>query len=296
MAGMSDFAFSAKMRDIVTRMVEETVDRIRPVDRYGEVDSINPAINKCGVILNGETAPILISMGSVKPVSVGSIVRVSGRTGDRYISDVIGSPVDVPFYTVPVGGIMPFAGTVAPAKWLICNGSVVLRATYPELFAVLSTNYNWGGETVLDFRIPYLIDGYAPVGVGAGVNPLGQYGGSATAALSWNHVPQHVHTGVDHLHNDFSMQKTILANPNNSAAHQAALGVSSNAGSSVLQGSDSGRFMTGVSGNTGAADRSLTTGAGNQPTSPFSGLAATGNAFSVRNPYLSMNFIIRATP
>lgn len=107
MSGMSDFAFSAKMRDIVTRMVEETVDRIRPSDRYGTVDSINTTTGKCGVILNGETAPVLINMGALQPASTGLVVRVSGKTGDRYISDVFGP---VSFSSL---GVTELAGTPA---------------------------------------------------------------------------------------------------------------------------------------------------------------------------------------
>ena len=43
--------------------------------------------------------------------------------------------------TVPVGSLMPFAGTTAPNGYLLCDGSEVLIADYPELFAVIGYVY-----------------------------------------------------------------------------------------------------------------------------------------------------------
>ncbi|MGN8278169.1 phage tail protein [Pseudomonas sp. SMN5] len=43
---------------------------------------------------------------------------------------------------------------VPAAGWLKCNGAVLLRASYPRLFAVIGTAHNSGGETSLQFRLP----------------------------------------------------------------------------------------------------------------------------------------------
>jgi microcystin-dependent protein len=54
----------------------------------------------------------------------------------------------------PVGTLLPFAGEVAniPTGYLLCDGSLVLRADFPALFTAIGTN--WGTDTVDDFRLP----------------------------------------------------------------------------------------------------------------------------------------------
>jgi microcystin-dependent protein len=53
------------------------------------------------------------------------------------------------------GIIQPFGGTVAPAGWLICDGSAINRAIYSNLFAALGTV--WGvGDGATTFNIPDL--------------------------------------------------------------------------------------------------------------------------------------------
>ena len=91
MTGMTDFAFSTKMRDTIIKMAEEAVQRSRPADRYGVVDSIDLVNKKCGVTLNGETAPVIVNLGALSPSAVGQTVRVSGTAGDKYVADVFGA-------------------------------------------------------------------------------------------------------------------------------------------------------------------------------------------------------------
>jgi hypothetical protein len=54
----------------------------------------------------------------------------------------------------PPGFVGTTAGTVAPTGWLMCDGSIQVRATYPALFGVIGTSYNTSGETALQFRLP----------------------------------------------------------------------------------------------------------------------------------------------
>lgn len=57
---------------------------------------------------------------------------------------------------VPAGSTITFAAAAAPAGWLECDGAVVLRATYPGLFAAIGTVFNTGGESGAQFRLPDL--------------------------------------------------------------------------------------------------------------------------------------------
>jgi microcystin-dependent protein len=63
-------------------------------------------------------------------------------------------------YPIPTGAILPFvAGTTAriPDSYLYCNGGEYNPLLYPELFAVLGTQFNTGGETAGFFRVPDLV-------------------------------------------------------------------------------------------------------------------------------------------
>lgn len=65
------------------------------------------------------------------------------------------NPLSVAQQVSPVGVIAPFAGTVAPARWLLCYGQPVSRVTYSLLFSVISTVYGVGdGSTT--FNLPDL--------------------------------------------------------------------------------------------------------------------------------------------
>jgi microcystin-dependent protein len=56
--------------------------------------------------------------------------------------------------TIPVGALMPYAGSSAPTGWLLCYGQTVSRTTYADLFAVLGTTYGAGDGST--FGIPDL--------------------------------------------------------------------------------------------------------------------------------------------
>jgi microcystin-dependent protein len=64
-------------------------------------------------------------------------------------------------FLVPTGSITPFAGVVEPTGWIFCYGQSLLRASYPTLFAALSTNY--GSADGSHFNVPDL-RGRVPLG------------------------------------------------------------------------------------------------------------------------------------
>ena len=57
--------------------------------------------------------------------------------------------------------IMPYAGAVAPAGWLLCNGASVLRSDWPGLFAVIGGSY--GAVDGAHFRCPTCVAVSLPV-------------------------------------------------------------------------------------------------------------------------------------
>lgn len=52
--------------------------------------------------------------------------------------------------TLPIGSIVAFSGENIPNGWLLCDGSVVSRTTYSELFNAIGLNYVEDGVEWLD--------------------------------------------------------------------------------------------------------------------------------------------------
>lgn len=82
---------------------------------------------------------------------------------------------------VPIGSIFPFAGTIIPLGYLLCDGALVSRVEYPTLYQTLGTTYgaSAGGEY---FRLPDL-RGRFPLGNAAMANPLSNIIVNKTVAL-----------------------------------------------------------------------------------------------------------------
>jgi hypothetical protein len=86
---------------------------------------------------------------------------------------------------VPAGTISPFAGSSAPAGWLLCEGQAVSRTTYAVLFAAISTAYGVG-DGATTFNVPNLKKRF-PIGLDAAtpaVDTLGETGGQFDATIN----------------------------------------------------------------------------------------------------------------
>ena len=55
--------------------------------------------------------------------------------------------------SLPVGVIIPFAGTSVPTGYLLCNGAAVSRTDYANLFAAIGTLYGAGNGSTT-FNLP----------------------------------------------------------------------------------------------------------------------------------------------
>lgn len=94
----------------------------------------------------------------------------------------------------PIGAIQIFSASGAPnTKWLVCNGQSLLRASYPALFAIISTNYGLGSDLVTNttFALPDLRD-RVPVGAGT-TYTVAQPFGAIGSALVITDLPSHAH-------------------------------------------------------------------------------------------------------
>ena len=93
---------------------------------------------------------------------------------------------------IPVGAICSYSGDEIPDDYLLCDGSSLLRSTYPDLFSVIGTKY--GSIDDLHFNLPDLRN---RVGVGKSssspYNILGNTGGETSHTLTIAEMPAHSH-------------------------------------------------------------------------------------------------------
>jgi microcystin-dependent protein len=198
---------------------------------------------------------------------------------------------------VPIGSIFPFAGSIAPYGYLLCDGSEVERAKYGSLYDVIGTTYN--GATALTgvntFRLPDLrgrfalgrdnmdnggtvpnvLGTYVDAGGGvagrvAGTEPqnVGQSSGQSTSTLTVNNLPQHSHNMIGSAGEQYHAVKLDTALP-----------------------TDFGAFLD--AGPTAAGRFNYLPNSGNINVPSGTTL---NQPFSVMNPYLTLNYIIRSGP
>lgn len=92
--------------------------------------------------------------------------------------------------TLPVGTVQPFLGLTPPLGYLICQGQLISKVEYPELYNICKSTF--GTETETHFYLPDLrgktIAGYSEND--NTMNSIGKLLGSAT----------HIHNVKDHYH------------------------------------------------------------------------------------------------
>ena len=110
--------------------------------------------------------------GSIAATS--QLTQASAPTNDSHLTNK--AYVDA---LIPVGVVVDYGGGSAPSGWLLCQGQLVSKATYPLLWALLGDTY--GASTGTQFYLPDLRNRVA-VGVGSDF-PLAEKGGSKDAVV-----------------------------------------------------------------------------------------------------------------
>ena len=140
----------------------------------------------------------LIAAGRLAGSNLGMIIRNNFISHESRITELESQAGGI-----ASGTMIMYGGSSAPSGFLLCDGSVVSRATYADLFAIIGTSFNEGGEAGTDFRLPDL-RGRTPVGVGAGAGlttrAMGDEGGEESHVISEDEMPAHNHTVTDPQH------------------------------------------------------------------------------------------------
>ena len=205
-------------------------------------------------------------------------------------------PIKTPI--IPTGAIEMFAGSVAPIGWLICDGSIVSRIAFSNLFKVIGTTYG-AGNSNNTFTLPDM-RGRCPIGVGAGsgltTRTLAATFGAETATLAETNLPSHTHTttvgteSVTHTHTGTSGGEST--NHNHYFSHTAGT-----SGSYGLM--DSGTASSSGQPSTGGIQQNHThttttgTESANHTHTVTNSNTGSGTAFGIMPPAIVVNFIIK---
>lgn len=124
------------------------------------------------------------------------------------------------FVLIPYGTIIQSAAINVPGGWLDCNGSIVLRTVYGNLFNAIGYTYGSFSGSDLSFNLPDL---RGRVGVGAGqgsgltARTIGAKSGEENHTLTTSEIPSHSHTGTT----DSAGTHTHTSNANGGQGSQA---------------------------------------------------------------------------
>jgi microcystin-dependent protein len=127
------------------------------------------------------TSPLISTGGSTPNISID--VQPDGVYGISFSSGVatlvtVGGDI--------IGSVQAFAFSTLPTNYLLCNGTTLLIATYPQLFSVIGNEF--GGDGVLDFNLPDLTGRFIK---GDNGSDIGTSDGSNTLSIS--QLPSHSH-------------------------------------------------------------------------------------------------------
>jgi microcystin-dependent protein/cytoskeletal protein CcmA (bactofilin family) len=192
---------------------------------------------------------------------------------------------------LPIGAILPYAGPNIPFGFLLCDGSEILIAQYPTLYQIIATIYNGtiplrGTDT---YRLPDLrgrfplgkdnMDNGFQIAVGSSnqdagggnadivggveADTLGASAGTSRPTLNVSNLPQHQHNLNGSEGEQYFAVRADTAVPLDSGAF---LGVGGTTANRLQYLPNSGNIASGV----------------------------TGQPYDVMNPFLTINYIIRA--
>lgn len=98
--------------------------------------------------------------------------------------------------TLPIGTLQPFLGATTPQGYLFCEGQLLDKSKYPELYSICGDLF--GESTTTQFYLPDLrgrvIAGYDENDTS--FNTIGKLLGEKSHTLTVNEMPSHSHTGT----------------------------------------------------------------------------------------------------
>jgi microcystin-dependent protein len=143
--------------DILTFNDTDDIDFTRSTNAISAVLKATAISAKSAATLAGTEEVLVNDAGTLKKTTTQAIANLAGG--------------------VPSGSVMDYAGATLPTDWLWCDGSVISRATYANLFTAIGTTYG-AGDGSTTFALPDL-RGRVSAGKDNMDNTVGTGGGDA---------------------------------------------------------------------------------------------------------------------
>lgn len=289
---MPGFGVAADITTANTNGTAPTASRADHIHKIG-----TGAINVSTLFAAG-----VINAAAIGAGAIGGTMFADGAidTVGRFADGVIGSVqlADVPLATP--GIIMAWPHATAPTGWQKCDGTLLVRADYPALFAAIGLRYSTADPST-HFRVPnftgYTLMGFVPGATDSDFAIINQRGGAKTVALNGDAVlPSHAHSS-SHQHG------TATSSTNGEHTHPWGVG-----GANIGVGGTNPGVQTSLVAGGGFSTRLMVSGSnqmavtvennhnhtmGVNYNSSLSGTAGTSTAHANIQPYITLNFIIK---
>jgi microcystin-dependent protein len=184
--------------------------------------------------VTGATGPTGLT-GATGPTGLTGATGVAGATGPLGTTGATGLALD----GNPIGTIISWAGASGSSgpsgPYLLCDGTSVSTATYPDLFTAIGYTYGGSGAS---FNLPN-IKGRTLVGndtANPSFTPVGATGGTSNVSLTTNNLPAHSHP------NTASFAGTAASHTHTQDAHGHSIGPGQDFGTSF--GGNTSGFAT----------------------------------------------------
>lgn len=186
-----------------SRFLEIKVGTNSPISPRQQILSAPYALNTANAANAANAANVLAGGVSTAALADGAVSTVklnnSAVTGDKVANGSISASKlaqEVLDRLLPAGTVVAFGGTVAPAGWVLCDGSIRNGndAAFSVLFATIGKTYGGGDAGTTSFNLPDL-RGRTAIGAGLGTGlTLSRSLSAKLGTEAITQVPNHTHS------------------------------------------------------------------------------------------------------